>query len=486
MEQSGLSQPFEESAIDLRKKMISKPNNIFTKLFLTYALIILLSLLLFGIVLIYLFHVYLYNKFEETYSHHYEQVESYFKTSDHFNWSEEELTASLKLSLNQKGFSIFIFDSLGQVVYGPNRNQAKVVDKQLIEKAADGNKISKSSRVNGELIRVIASPLPLNMNEHNDIEVMAIVFHDLDYEYSQVVFMILITITIIIAFSGSVLWFISKKITLPLRDMNNIALKYAKGDFTQSTQVKTNDELGQLGETFNYMAHELNNLEEKRKDFIANVSHDLRSPLTSIKGFLIALLDDTIPDNRKDHYYLLMKDETERVIKLVNDTLDMTQLEEGHIKIDPKNYNLTKQLQMIVAKLEPHQSKKDIRIKVFPEHENIFVFADQDRIDQAIINLLQNALQFSPKKSEIKIRLEKHLQHIQITIQDQGEGISKEQINHIWKRFYKIDKARTNKAGAGIGLSIVKSIMDLHKTDISVKSTIGEGTTFSFFLPIAK
>ena len=157
-----------------------------------------------------------------------------------------------------------------------------------------------------------------------------------------------------------------------------------------------------MAKSFTYMAKELNQLETRRKQFISNVSHELRSPLTSIKGFIIALLDGTIPDNRRPHYYGLMKDETERMIKLVNDTLDMNQLEEGHSKILRTDYNLTEQIDRIIHKLEPHFVKKDLEIR-FNADSEYCVYADKGRIEQVIVNLLQNAVQFSNKNALIDI-----------------------------------------------------------------------------------
>lgn len=463
-----------------------KTKKIFTRLFISYAFIIFTSFTLFGILFLGLFHINLYNDFEETYLHHYDQITKYFEASKEFQWSEDEMAASLIPSLSQKDFSIYIYHSNGETVFTPERTviQERRINHDWLQTAAQGEMITEGGWSDGVLGYFIASPLSLQENNLNTQLVMVMVFHDLDHEYRQMVFMILITFTIIFVVAGIFLWFISKKITAPLQEMNNSALQFAKGDFTKSVRVKTHDEIGQLGETFNYMAIQLNSLEETRKEFIANVSHDLRSPLTSVNGFLIALLDGTIPEKRREHYYLLMKDETERMIKLVNDTLDMTHLEAGQIKIVPKNYNLTKQLQMLAVKLEPHLANKEIEIQIIPDHQDIIVVADPDRIEQALINLVQNAIQNSPDQSVIKIYLEKQSDHVHIRIQDQGEGISEEQLEHIWKRFYKTDKARSNKTGIGIGLAIVKSIMDLHDTEITVISRPGEGTTFAFSLPL--
>ncbi len=454
-------------------------NKIFSKLFFSYALIITSLFIIFGLIFLYLFHVDLYEDFEETYTHQQQQITKVLTASEEFGWTEEETMAALEPMLDEKDFHVFLFDAGGNRIFKDVSFDHGEIEKELLEKAESGEYVAKGGRTDGNLSYMIASPI------EGDV-IMVMVFHDLSHAYQQVLYMILLTFTITIAIAGIIIWFLSAKITAPLRDMNAIALRYAKGDFSQSVEVSSKDEIGQLGESFNHMAAELNSLEETRKAFIANVSHDLRTPLTSIKGFLIALLDDTIPAEQRKEFYLLMKDETERVIKLVNDTLDMSQLEAGHVTLKPTSYNLTKQLQLIAVKLEPHLSNKQLEIQIIPDNLETMVVADRDRIEQALINLLQNAIQVSSNHQYIQVFLEKKTDEVVVRIMDHGEGISEENLEKIWERFYKTDKARSSKTGIGIGLSIVKSIMDLHATTIEVESKVGEGTVFSFTLPLMK
>ncbi|GEL07041.1 HAMP domain-containing sensor histidine kinase [Salisediminibacterium halotolerans] len=459
---------------------------IFSKLFFSYALIIFLSFLLFGIVFIYMFHLNLYEDYEELYVYHSEQLEENLEYALDNNWTDEETGALLETSLSHRDYSIIIYDDNGSPLFTPESSRTNIddLDQQYIRTAAQGNPVSAGTRLNGSLSYVIADKL--NVQETGgETFVTAMVFHDLDHQYYQMGAMILLPFTVTIAFAGGILFLISRKITAPLRDMNEIALKLAKGDFSQTVKVSSQDEVGQLGETFNYMAAELNGLEEMRKDFIANVSHDLRSPLTSLKGFLVALLDGTIPNEKREHYYTLMKDETDRVIKLVNDTLDMSKLENGQVELLIEPYNLTKQLQEIVTKLEPQLNKKSMRIIIEPKTTEFYAEADRDKIEQVLINLLQNAIQFSPKKSEVLVSIEEHTDELTVTIADNGQGIAEEDMPYIWERFSKADRSRTNKSGTGIGLSIVKSIIDLHGCEIRVESVEGSGTVFSFNLPKA-
>jgi signal transduction histidine kinase len=304
-------------------------------------------------------------------------------------------------------------------------------------------------------------------------------------DFNQLKYLFVSASIISITITGLFTYYLSKRNTAPIREMNRVALYIATGQFDQRVKIKTRDELGELGETFNYMAQELAGLDQMRKDFIANVSHDLRSPLTSIHGFVRAFLDDTIPSERKHHYFTIMKEQTERMIKLVNDLLDMARIEAGQLEILPDNFNLSELVRQVVARMEPEFVKKQVNVELISEvAQDIHVFADPDMIDQVIVNLIQNAVQFSSPDSSVEVILKKEEQAV-VSIRDYGPGIRQEDIESIWERFYKADRARTKQTGVGLGLSIVKHIVDLHRTHIQVDSEVGRGTTFSFTLPIA-
>lgn len=300
-----------------------------------------------------------------------------------------------------------------------------------------------------------------------------------------VVYLFVLSSIISITITGIFAYYLSKRITAPLRELNWAALHIARGKFDQRVKIKTSDELGELGETFNYMAQELAGVDQMRKDFVSNVSHDLRSPLTSIHGFVRAFLDDTIPGDRKRHYFMIMKEQTERMIKLVNDLLDMARIEAGQLEIRLVIFNLSELVRQVVARMEPEIVKKQINVELITEEaQDIYVFADPDRIDQVIVNLIQNAIQISSLDSSVEVRLEEDLQAV-VSIRDYGPGIRQEDIESIWERFYKADRARIKKTGTGIGLSIVKHILDLHQSPIHVQSEVGKGAIFTFTLPIA-
>lgn len=463
-----------------------KKNSIFSRMFLSYAFIIVLSFLLFIGVFFYLFHLHLYDEYDAIYQHHYLQVEEQLNHQQQFNWSEREVAEVLGNTLHQPGYHIYLLDETGKLIFGPKLDQNDLfipIPDNILKQIQLGDVVAEGSIEDGQLRYTIANKLNTEINEV-DQPIMVMIFHQLGHEYQRVIWMILLTFLIAIIFAGIIIWFMSKKITAPLRDMSEIAKDYAKGNFSKTVQYELNDEIGQLAKSFNNMAKELNDLETTRKQYISNVSHELRSPLTSIKGFIIALMDGTIPNNRQHYYFRLMKDETERMIKLVNDTLDMNRLEEGHQQILRTKYNLTEQINTIIDKFEPHLQDKNIQIRLHADR-HFKVYADKERIEQVIVNLIHNAIQFSNKNTYIDIKLIEEGQYVNVKITDYGIGIEDHQLDLIWRRFYKADEARSSKSGAGLGLAIVKSILDLHETDVNVETKPGKGSTFSFKLPIS-
>ncbi|MHA6250432.1 sensor histidine kinase [Oceanobacillus sp. CAU 1775] len=460
-----------------------KKNSIFSRMFLSYSFIIILSFLFFIAVFFYLFHVNLYKDYEEIYEHQYFQIERQLENKQNHNWTPDETAEILSYAFNQPGYHIYLVNEAGEQILGPNVEVAFLpLPTDIITLVNAGEEVSGGSFEDGEFRYMIARPIDASLSGVTQ-PIMVMIFYELNHEYSRVILMTVFTSLIAILFAGVILWFMSKKITAPLREMSDTARRYAKGDFSTSVQYRGDDEVGQLAKSFNYMADELHHLETRRRQYISNVSHELRSPLTSIKGFITAFMDETIPKEKEIHYYGLMKDETERMIKLVNDTLDMNQLEEGHGILMLTSYNLTEQIQAIIQKFEPHCKEKQLKLRLHTDRERDYiVYADKERMEQVIVNLIHNAVQFSKQEGKIDIKLIRIDQHVQVQIKDDGIGMKEEHLDLIWKRFYKVDEARSSKSGAGLGLAIVKSILDLHEAEVKVETTLGKGTTFSFKL----
>lgn len=275
-------------------------------------------------------------------------------------------------------------------------------------------------------------------------------------------------------------------IARPLNHIIDAAEKYSAGDFESQIPVSPRADVGRLAATMNYMAHELDSLEEDQRKFISNVSHDFRSPLTSIKGFAEAMADGTIPPEMQGRYLNIIIFETERLTKLTTNLLELNNFDDNGIILHKTEFDINQMIKQIALSFEGTFKKKKLVLNlVFSEKEQ-FVRADIDKIEQVLYNLIDNAVKFSNQDSAIRITTEEKGSKVMIGVKDNGIGIPKESLNRVWERFYKTDSSRgKDKKGTGLGLSIVKEIITAHEENISVVSTEGVGTEFIFSLPQA-
>lgn len=275
--------------------------------------------------------------------------------------------------------------------------------------------------------------------------------------------------------------------TKPLSKLNDISKKLTLGDYNARINLKFVDaELKKLSLNINNIANEFESLEQMRKQFVANASHELRSPLTSIQGFLQAMLDGTIEDKDKNQYLEIVFSETKRLSSLINSMLDLSRLESGSNPINTTAFDINDLINQVLKKFQPALSQKSMNADVDFAREENYVCADRDKITQVLINLIDNAIKYSHENSQINVLTNIHGRKIYVKIQDHGEGISKKEQMLIWDRFYMADKARTpaKSKGTGLGLSIVKKIIEDHKEVIWVESSKGTGSTFIFTLAI--
>ncbi len=280
----------------------------------------------------------------------------------------------------------------------------------------------------------------------------------------------------------------SRKMTEPLMDMNRAAKEIAGGNFEKRVEITSKDEMGQLAESFNHMAESLENIEKSRRAFIANVSHDLRSPLTSIQGFLTAMLDGTIPPEKQERYLRIVLEESQRLSRLAEGIVDMSRAQDSKIVLEETDFDLNEIIRENCAVLEPQMEEKGMRIEVSFAAKETMVHADQDKISRVLHNLMNNAVKFSKEGGIIEVETTfSGKNKILVSVKDHGSGISEEDQKYIFDRFYKVDSTRNkDKAGAGLGLSIVREFIQAHGETVAVKSKLGEGSTFLFTLKLAK
>ncbi|NDL66760.1 sensor histidine kinase [Anaerotalea alkaliphila] len=280
----------------------------------------------------------------------------------------------------------------------------------------------------------------------------------------------------------------SRKVRTTFAAFNGNARAIAGGNFSSRINVPMDNggEIWELAQNMNYMAGELEKLEDMRKDFIANISHDFRSPLTSIRGFAQAIMDGTVPVEKQDKYLSIILDETDRLTKLTNEILLLTKMENQVDRPVPTAFDIHGVIRKVIMKYERNIINKEIDITLLIDQKELLVFADLNQIQRAITNLVDNALKFCSDHDKLVLETTVVKDKVEISIKDTGPGIQPEELKYIWQRFHKADRSRgKDKKGVGLGLSIVREIIKAHNETIKVESQVGIGTTFTFTLPLA-
>ena len=296
-----------------------------------------------------------------------------------------------------------------------------------------------------------------------------------------------IMLLILFVLSLIILIFFTEIVYIPLKKIISATEQYASGNMHYEVNVESSDEMGYLAAALNYMANEIARAEDNQKKFVANVSHDFRSPLTSIRGYLDAMLDGTVPSELYEKYLNILLNETERLKKLTDSLLTLNNLNTKGVYLEKSVFDLNVTIRNTAATFEGVCKSKSIAIELVLTGDTMPVEADMGKIQQVLYNLLDNAIKFSPKDSIIKIETTEKKNKIFISVKDRGIGIPKEDLKLIWDRFYKSDLSRgKDKKGTGLGLSITKEIIMAHGEYINVISTVGAGSEFIFSLPVAE
>lgn len=295
---------------------------------------------------------------------------------------------------------------------------------------------------------------------------------------------ILLIIMVAALASVVVVNYTTTRLTKPFLEINDTVQKYSKGDYNIRIPVGNSKEASQLATSFNAMADQLKDLEATRRSFVANVSHELRSPLTSIKGFLEAMQDGTIDRRDYDKYIDVVLSETRRMAAMVNDLLDLARIESGKTALRLEVFDINELIRRTLLTFEARIYEKSMEVDVKFAIEQCFVEADNAQIGQVLRNIIDNAIKYSPDHSRLRIATYAMKREAYVSIADSGQGIPEEDVPHVFDRFYKVEKAHTptQQSGTGLGLSIVKRIIDQHGQTITVKSARGKGSTFTFTL----
>jgi signal transduction histidine kinase len=292
---------------------------------------------------------------------------------------------------------------------------------------------------------------------------------------------------VLMVLSLIVLMLISNGILQPIREIIATSKQYAAGNFNARINVHTKNEFGELARYMEEMADELSRSNEYRKSFISNISHDFRSPLTSIKGYIEAMLDGTIPPENHEKYLNIVLNETKRLTKLTQGLLELNNFDSFDLRLDKSNFDIKSIIMPTINTFEGRCQDKGIYLHAIFHTENTTVYADRIRIQQVIYNLVDNAIKFTPEGRQITVQVTEKNDKVVVSVKDEGVGIPPESLKKVFDRFYKTDPSRgKDKTGTGLGLAITKEIIKAHGETITVESVVGEGSEFIFSLPMQK
>lgn len=280
-------------------------------------------------------------------------------------------------------------------------------------------------------------------------------------------------------------YFLSQSFSKPLIVINNVANEIANGNYNATIDLKSSEEIKDLSNTINNLAKQLSRVEKIRRDFIANVSHELRTPLSYLQGYTEILIDGLAENKEEEQKFLnIIMEESIRLRKMVDEILQLSQIEEGHIQLNINSFSMDALLKRTIEKVYPIASQRNISIKFNNISDDLLLcVADENRIKQVVINLLHNAIKHSYNYGNILINSYRQSDRIYVCIRDFGEGIAQEDVPFIFDRFYTINKSKSEES-SGLGLAIVKNIISSHGSEITVNSVVGEGTEFCFWLPV--
>lgn len=279
-------------------------------------------------------------------------------------------------------------------------------------------------------------------------------------------------------------YIVTYSITNPLRKMSEITREYATGDFSKRIEIKGNNELSELAQSLNSMAQSLSALEYSRRSFVANVSHELKTPMTSIGGFIDGILDGTISQEEETKYLKVVSNEVKRLARLVSSMLNLSKIEAGELSLNLKNVDIPSLIFNTLLSFEQSINQKSIEITGLDTMQSLKANVDEGLFTQVIYNLIDNAVKFTNDGGYIYVEATQDSTHTTVKIRNSGQGVPPDEIERIFERFYKVDKSRgLDTKSTGLGLYIVKSIVEMHGGTISASSELGEYTEFKLTVP---
>jgi len=462
---------------------------LFSKLIFTFTIIIAISFVMTAAFLSYWFESYYFNQRKSQLEKEAQIIGPAAMQYLQGNVSIDQINELLTYMANYSSTEIWLVDSYGFVYSVSGNNNKKLIGTQIVTKELEELRIGRTVEkkgIFGSMFKVPVHTFEIPVSPRGVFQ-GAIIMHtsieELKGALKKVYEIIWISAVFAMIVSCIVIYYISQRIIIkPLGKINYVADKISKGEVEKRVSIKSKDEIGTLAESFNSMADSLEEVEKNRREFISNVSHEIRSPITSIKGFIGGILDGVIPKEKENYYLSVAYEEIQRLTRLVNDLLDLSAIEAGQFKLRIEKIDINYIIRICVIKFETKIKEKKLKVDVLMHEDRLYVAADRDRLTQVVTNLIDNATKYGAEEGNVKITTRAKGDKALISIFNDGPSIPEGDLKHIWNRFYKSDKSRTSKISTGLGLSIVRSILTQLGEDIWIENKENQGVTFTFTL----
>ena len=414
----------------------------------------------------------------------------YQNPSNYYGFEQLQIYGTIDAISEIIDSTIFLVDKEGQCYYsvGEQNNAPKngyIINQSIVLKATR-RKYVETGNLSGALgERCFIVGYPIDINGVQSGVVFASISLKQSNTYTTEIFKITLyagLIVLLIAFISTYL--ASAQLTKPLRQMAAVVKRIESGDFSAKLSLERQDEIGLLADAINKMVISIGALEGMRREFISSVSHELKTPMTTISGFVDGILDGTIKPEEQSKYLRIVSDETKRLSRLVNSMLQLSRLESEEMKLNKTTFNISDMIISVFLSFEQKIDEKNLTISGLDLLQPISITADKDLVYQVVYNLTENAIKFSNESGEISVVCGANKQNVNFSIKNTGDGLNSQEMVKIFDRFYKTDRSRSkDKTGMGFGLYIVKTIINLHNGKINVSSALGEYTQFDVTLP---
>ena len=396
------------------------------------------------------------------------------------------------VSSNSEDITVLLCDNEGDILLAVGSDRREVsaeasIPKTLMDEVNGGNAISQAEQLSGVFEKphyLYAVPV---YNEFNSVcgTVFVCASSVMLTDLLEIIIQTIVIASLWVLIAALIaVYFISDKVIGPLKEISKAAKSFAAGKFDVRVPVKGRDEVAELAIAINNMAESLNNYDTMRNTFMSNVSHDLRTPMTSISGFIDGILDGVIPPEKHNYYLQIVSSEVKRLSRLVSTLLDISRIQAGERKFTTESFDICEMGREIIISCEQKINEKRLDVDFDIDGDKLFVSADRDAIHQVFYNLCDNAIKFASDSGIFRISIKRlKSKKLLVSVFNEGQGISKEDLPYVFERFYKSDKSRgLNKTGVGLGLFISKTIIDAHGEKIWVESEHGKNCSFSFTL----